>query len=76
MSAGRSGSHAEAAGERYEEVWYDIVVRKTPMERAELLLPPEDRLSALRNERSTGRRRMGKLTRPVRPIRPMGKKTT
>ena len=43
-----------------DEVWYDIVVRKTPMERAHVLLPPERRLSALRNER---RHRACKQTR-------------
>ena len=57
------GSEAEE-----QEVWYDIVVRKTPMERAERLLPPEDRLSALRNERSAGGRRISRATLPVRPI--------
>jgi len=31
-----------------DEVWYDIVVRKQPMERAAQLLPEESRLSALR----------------------------
>lgn len=31
-----------------DEVWYDIVVRKLPMERAAQLLPQESKLSALR----------------------------
>lgn len=31
-----------------DEVWYDIVVRKLPMERAAQLLPEESKLSALR----------------------------
>lgn len=31
-----------------DEVWYDIVVRKQPMERAAQLLPEESTLSALR----------------------------
>ncbi|QWF17181.1 DUF4288 domain-containing protein [Lysobacter capsici] len=31
-----------------DEVWYDIVVRKQPMERAAQLLPEESKLSALR----------------------------
>ena len=31
-----------------DEVWYDIVVRKQPMERAAQLLPDESELSAIR----------------------------
>lgn len=39
-----------------DEVWYDIVRRKLPMERAGEILPPEDRLNAIREWRScTGR---------------------
>ncbi|UJB19070.1 MULTISPECIES: DUF4288 domain-containing protein [Lysobacter] len=34
-----------------EEVWYDIVVRKQPMERAAQLLPDESELSAIREIR-------------------------
>ena len=31
-----------------DEVWYDIVQRKLPMERAGSILPPEDKLDAIR----------------------------
>ena len=32
-----------------DEVWYNITQRKLPMERAASILPPEDKLSAIRN---------------------------
>lgn len=32
------------------EVWYDIVTRKQPMERAAVILPDESSLCAIRNE--------------------------
>ena len=32
-----------------DEVWYHIVERVTPMERRATLIPPEDQLSAIRN---------------------------
>lgn len=39
-----------------DEVWYDIVRRKLPMERAGEIVPPEDQLNAIRQWRSrTGR---------------------
>ena len=34
-----------------DEVWYDIVTRKQPMERAASVLPPESELNAIRWER-------------------------
>src|SRR5271165_1567003 len=38
------------------EVWYEIVERLLPMERAKRLIPPEDRLEAIRTEpKRTGR---------------------
>lgn len=33
-----------------DEVWYDIVTRKQPMERAAAILPDESSLCAIRNE--------------------------
>jgi hypothetical protein len=33
-----------------EEVWYDICERLLPMERRDLLIPPEHELNAMRNE--------------------------
>lgn len=33
-----------------DEVWYDIVTRKLPMERAAAILPDEAALNAIRNE--------------------------
>lgn len=33
-----------------DEVWYDIVTRKQPMERAAAILPDEAALNAIRNE--------------------------
>lgn len=33
-----------------DEVWYDIVTRKQPMERAASILPDESSLNAIRNE--------------------------
>jgi hypothetical protein len=38
-----------------DEVWYDIVSMKKPMERAKKLLPPEKELEAIRGEALTSR---------------------
>ena len=44
------------------EVWYDIMVRKTPMERASALLPLEHRLYALREERKARGQHTGRTS--------------
>jgi hypothetical protein len=38
-----------------DEVWYDIISLKRPMERANKLLPPEHKLNAMRGQALTSR---------------------
>jgi hypothetical protein len=52
-----------------DEVWYDITERLLPMERADRLIPPEDTLNAIRNERRRNIRptRLGKRNKSLLP---------
>jgi len=49
-----------------DEVWYDIYVRKLPMERRDKLIPPEGKLNAIRWERERKENRPQQAGRRVR----------